>query len=121
MEPLMDNQIWASKKLYTQFRMHVCALKPAEELALNTEQLGFEVSIVITNVERGRCLMSYSRRSSYSHKRRRGHGKGFKRCLVETGKEYEVDITETSGKGEGVARMHACMPPGGYGGMTPEY
>ncbi|MDH5780032.1 MAG: TRAM domain-containing protein [Candidatus Bathyarchaeota archaeon] len=42
--------------------------------------------------------MSYSRR-------RRGHGKGFKRCPVETGKQYEVDITETSRQGEGVARI----------------
>jgi len=49
--------------------------------------------------------MSYSRRSSYGHERRRGHGKGFKRCPVETGKEYEVDITETSRQGEGVARI----------------
>jgi len=105
----MDNQIWASKKLHTQFRMRACALKPAEELALNAEHLSFKVSIIITNVERGRCLMSYSRRSSYSHERRRGHGKGFKRCPVETGKEYEVNITETSRKGEGVARIQGFV------------
>jgi len=46
--------------------------------------------------------MSYSRR-------RRGHGKGFKRCPVETGKEYEVDITETSPQGEGIARIEGFV------------
>ncbi|MGD8565752.1 MAG: hypothetical protein PVF96_05330 [Candidatus Bathyarchaeota archaeon] len=50
----MDNQIWTYKKLYTQFRIGVCTLKPAEELTSNAEQLSFEESIVITNVERGR-------------------------------------------------------------------
>ena len=53
--------------------------------------------------------MSYSRRSSYGHERRRGHGKGLKRCPVETGKEYEVDITETSRQGEGVARIQGFV------------
>jgi predicted RNA-binding protein with TRAM domain len=53
--------------------------------------------------------MSYSRRSSYSHERRRGHGKGFKRVPVETGKEYEVDITETSRHGEGIARIQGFV------------
>jgi len=64
--------------------------------------------------------MSYSRRSSYSHERRRGHGKGFKRCPVEMGKKYEVDIAETSRQGEGVARIQgfviyvANAKPGDY-------
>jgi len=53
--------------------------------------------------------MSYSRRSSYSHERRHSHGKGFKRCPVETGKEYEVNITETSSQGEGVARIQGFV------------
>jgi len=53
--------------------------------------------------------MSYSRRSSYSHERRHGHGKGFKRCPVETGKQYEVDITETSPQGEGIARIEGFV------------
>ena len=53
--------------------------------------------------------MSYSRRSRYSHERRRGHGKGFKRCPVETGKQYKVDITETSPQGEGVARIEGFV------------
>jgi len=53
--------------------------------------------------------MSYSRRSSYSHERRRGHGKGYKSCPVETGKEYEVDITEMSRQGEGVARIEGFV------------
>ena len=67
------------------------------------------MSIITANVERVRCFMSYSRRSSYSHERRRGHGKGFKRCPVEKGKEYEVDITETSRQGEGVARIQGFV------------
>jgi predicted RNA-binding protein with TRAM domain len=46
--------------------------------------------------------MSYARR-------RRGHGKGFKRRPVETGKEYEVDITETTAKGEGIARIEGLV------------
>jgi predicted RNA-binding protein with TRAM domain len=53
--------------------------------------------------------MSYSRRSRYGHERRRSHGKGFQRCPVETGKEYEVDITETSSQGEGIARIQGFV------------
>ena len=53
--------------------------------------------------------MSSSRRSTYSHERRRGHGKGFKRCPVETGKQYEVNITETSPQGEGIARIEGFV------------
>jgi len=53
--------------------------------------------------------MSYSRRSSYGHERRRDHGKGFKRCPVEMEKEYDVDITETSRQGEGVARIQGFV------------
>jgi len=49
--------------------------------------------------------MSYARRRDGSYEGRRGHGKGFKRCPVEMGKEYEVDITETSPQGEGIARI----------------
>ena len=40
--------------------------------------------------------MSYGRRQGGSYEGRRGHGKGFKRCPVEMGKEYEVDVTEMS-------------------------
>ncbi len=42
-------------------------------------------------------------------RRRRSHGKGFKRCPVEAGKEYEVDITETSRKKEGVTRIQGFV------------
>jgi hypothetical protein len=34
-----------------------------------------------------------------SYERRSGYGGGFKPCPVEMGKEYEVDITETSSQG----------------------
>jgi predicted RNA-binding protein with TRAM domain len=40
-----------------------------------------------------------------SYERRRGYGGGFKPCPVEIGKEYEVDITETSRQGDGIARI----------------
>jgi predicted RNA-binding protein with TRAM domain len=53
--------------------------------------------------------MSYGRRQGGSYEGRRGHGKGFKRCPVETGKEYEVDITETSSQGEGIARIEGFV------------
>jgi len=44
-----------------------------------------------------------------SYERRRGSGGGFKPCPVEMGKEYEVDITETSRQGEGVARIRGFV------------
>jgi predicted RNA-binding protein with TRAM domain len=47
--------------------------------------------------------MSYGRRQGGSYEGRCGHGKGFKRCPVELGKEYEVDINEISPQGEGIA------------------
>ena len=53
--------------------------------------------------------MSYSRRQGGSYEGRRGHGKGFKRCPVEMGKEYEVDITEMSRQEEGIARIQGFV------------
>jgi len=40
-----------------------------------------------------------------SYERRREYGGSFKPCPVEIGKEYEVDITETSRQGDGIARI----------------
>ena len=37
-----------------------------------------------------------------SYEARRGYGGGFRPCPVEMGKEYEVNITETSSQGEGI-------------------
>ncbi len=48
--------------------------------------------------------MSFSKRQGGSYEGRRGHGKGFKRCPDELGEEIEVEITELSPKGEGIAR-----------------
>ena len=48
--------------------------------------------------------MSYSRRQGGSYEGRQGHGKGFKRCPVELGEELEIEITEMSPKGEGIAK-----------------
>jgi len=45
--------------------------------------------------------MSYERRGSY--------GGSSKPCPVEMGKEYEVDITETSRQGEGIARIQGFV------------
>ena len=53
--------------------------------------------------------MSYARRQGGSYEGRRGHGKGFKRCPVEIGKEYEVDITEMSRQAEGIARIQGFV------------
>ena len=58
--------------------------------------------------------MSYSSRKGGSriggsYEGRRGHGKGFKRCPVEIGKEYEVDITEMSRQGEGIAKIQGFV------------
>jgi predicted RNA-binding protein with TRAM domain len=44
-----------------------------------------------------------------SYERRRSYGGGFKPCPVEMGKEYEVDITETSHQGEGIARIQGFV------------
>ena len=53
--------------------------------------------------------MSYGRRQGGSYEGRRDHGKGFKRCPVELGKKYEVDITEKSPQGEGIARIQGFV------------
>jgi predicted RNA-binding protein with TRAM domain len=53
--------------------------------------------------------VSYGGRQGGSYKGRRGHGKGFKRCPVEMGKEYEVDITEMSQRGEGIAKIQGFV------------
>lgn len=53
--------------------------------------------------------MSYSRRQGGSYEGRRGHGKGFKRYLVELGEEIEVDITELSPKNEGIAKIQGFL------------
>jgi len=44
-----------------------------------------------------------------SYERRRGYGRDFRSCPVEMGKEYEVDITETSSQGEGIARIQGFV------------
>jgi predicted RNA-binding protein with TRAM domain len=53
--------------------------------------------------------MSYGRRQGGSYEGRSGHGKGFKRCPVEMGKEYEVDVTEMSRQKEGIARIQGFV------------
>ena len=47
--------------------------------------------------------MSKSRQGG-GYEGKRGHGKGYKRYPVELGEELEVEITELSPKGEGIAR-----------------
>lgn len=62
--------------------------------------------------------MSYDRGSGYGHGRGRSYGgggnKGFNRGSpapkpVEVGKEYEVDITEISKQGDGIARVQGFV------------
>ena len=52
--------------------------------------------------------MSKSRQGG-SYEGRRGHGKGFKRCPVGLGEELEVEITELSPKGEGIAKSQGYV------------
>ena len=52
--------------------------------------------------------MSKSRQGG-SYEGRRGHGKGFKRCPVFLGEELEVEITDLSPKGEGIARSQGFV------------
>jgi predicted RNA-binding protein with TRAM domain len=44
-----------------------------------------------------------------SHERRCSYGRSSQACAVEIGKEYEVDITETSRQGEGIARIQGFV------------
>lgn len=62
--------------------------------------------------------MSYSRDSSYGRGRGRSYGGGASKSFnrgssttkpVEAGKIYEVDITEISGKGDGIARVQGFI------------
>ena len=53
--------------------------------------------------------MGYSKRQGGSYEGRRGHGKGFNRIPVELGEELDVDITELSSKGEGLARVQGLV------------
>jgi predicted RNA-binding protein with TRAM domain len=53
--------------------------------------------------------LSCGRRQGGSYEGRRGHGKGFKRCPVEMGKEYEVDVTEMSRQEEGIAKIQGFV------------
>ena len=53
--------------------------------------------------------MGYSRKQGTNLAGRRGHGKGFNRCPVQLGEELEVDITEFSPKGEGIARVQGLV------------
>ncbi len=62
--------------------------------------------------------MSYGRDSSYGRGRGRSYGGGSDRSFnrgspapkpVEVGKEYEVDVTEISRKGDGIARVQGFV------------
>ena len=52
--------------------------------------------------------MSKSRQGG-GYEGRRGHGKGSKRCPVELGEELEVEVTELSPKGEGIAKSQGFV------------
>jgi predicted RNA-binding protein with TRAM domain len=54
-------------------------------------------------------FLSYSSRKGGSYEGRRGHGKGFKSYPVEVDKDYEVEITEMSSQGEGIAKVQGFV------------
>jgi len=54
-------------------------------------------------------FMGYSKRQGGSYEGRRGHGKGVKRYPVAVGEELEVDISECSPKGEGIAKVEGLV------------
>jgi predicted RNA-binding protein with TRAM domain len=54
-------------------------------------------------------FMAYSKRQGGSYEGRRGHGKGVKRYPVAVGEELEVDISECSPKGEGIAKVEGLV------------
>jgi predicted RNA-binding protein with TRAM domain len=70
--------------------------------------LSFNLFTVQLEKPKGRSIMSRSRQGG-SYEGRRGHGKGFKRCPVMLGEELEVEISELSPKGEGIARSQGFV------------
>jgi predicted RNA-binding protein with TRAM domain len=54
-------------------------------------------------------FLSYISRRGGSYEGRRGHGKGFKSYPVEVGKDYEVEITEISRQGQGIAKVQGFV------------
>ena len=53
--------------------------------------------------------MSYGRGRSYGGGGSRDYNRGSKPKPVEAGKEYEVDITEISRQGDGIARVQGFV------------
>ena len=76
------------------------------------------MSRVYISDHRSGVQMSYSRDSSYGRGRGRSYGGGGNRSFnrgspatkpVEVGKEYEVEVTEISRKGDGIARVQGFV------------
>jgi len=53
--------------------------------------------------------MRYERRGRGEGRERRGFGRGFPPKPVEMGKEYDVEIQETSRRGEGITRIKGLV------------
>jgi len=53
--------------------------------------------------------MRYERRGRGEGRERRGFGRGFPPKPVEMGKEYDVEIEETSRRGEGITRIKGLV------------
>jgi predicted RNA-binding protein with TRAM domain len=53
--------------------------------------------------------MSHARRQGTNFAGRRDRGKGYNRCPVQLGEELEVDITELSPKGDGIAKVQGLV------------
>jgi predicted RNA-binding protein with TRAM domain len=59
---------------------------------------------------RGEKIMEYERRGGYGRREGgRGFGPRFPPKPVEIGKEYDVEIQETSRRGEGIARIKGLV------------
>src|SRR5437899_6134448 len=76
------------------------------------------MSRVYISDHRSGVQMSYSRDSSYGRGRGRSYGGGGNRSFnrgspatkpVEVGKEYDLEVTEISRKGDGIARVQGFV------------
>jgi predicted RNA-binding protein with TRAM domain len=92
--------------------------KPLLVISLLHASLGVMYPVYIRTTTYQSLQMSYGRDSSYGRGRGRSYGGWSNRSFnrgspapkpVEVGKEYEVDITEISRQGDGIARVQGFV------------